>query len=77
MASYNSASQSHHMPGRYNKVLLRKGLARHAARHEEPARPDPKRVRARAQTSAEEQLLLGDLVPAPEPNRSQRLENDS
>ncbi len=65
------------MPGRYNKVLLRKGLARHAAQHEEPAAPDPKRVRARAQTKAEEQLLLGDLMPAPDPNKSQRLEDDS
>lgn len=65
------------MPGRYSKVLLRKGLARHAARHEEPAPPDPKRVRARAQASAEEQLLLGDLTPAPDPEKFQRLENDS
>jgi hypothetical protein len=62
------------MPGRYNKVLLRKGLARHAARHEAPETPDPKRVRARARTSAEEQMLLGDLTPAPEPGKSQRLE---
>ena len=57
------------MPGRYNKVLLRKGLARHAAQHEEPAPPELKRVRARAQASAEEQLLLGDLMPAPEPEK--------
>lgn len=69
------------MTGRYSKVLLRKGLARHAAEHEGPATPDPKGARAREKARAEEQMLFDHLAAAPDPDpaaeKFQRLENES